>query len=164
MLTLVVAILCIVVGYSARSVVRALERRNVPNEPTENPDEDRIALLERRLADFEFGLTEVRAQSHSSKPDSKKADSRLQSVEEIMGMLSHDSRMLIEAIKRIDPKAIRTSEQIRSYDEAAQERYGAHAMGERHWSDFEPSVQRLENEILKITQEVQGLRETKPRN
>ncbi len=69
---------------------------------------------------------------------------------EVQGALSHDSRVLLEAVRRIDPSAIRTMEEIRSYDDAAEERHHAHTKGERHWSDYEPSVKRLESEILKI--------------
>ena len=69
---------------------------------------------------------------------------------EVLHGLSHDSRVLLEAVRRIDPSAIKTMEEIRSYDDEAEERYSAHAKGERHWSDYEPSVKHLESEVLKI--------------
>lgn len=68
----------------------------------------------------------------------------------VLSAVSHDSRVLLEAVKRIDPSAIKTMEEIRSYDDRAQERSYAHAEGQRHWSDYEPSVKRLESDILKI--------------
>jgi hypothetical protein len=65
-------------------------------------------------------------------------------------VLSRERPVLLKAVRRIDPSAIRTMEEITSYDEAAEERYSAHRNGKRHWSDYEPSVKRLESEILKI--------------
>ncbi len=69
---------------------------------------------------------------------------------EMLRALSHDNRVLLEAVRRIDPSAIKTMEHIQSHDDAAQERYHDHAKGALHWSDYEPSVRGLESEILKV--------------
>jgi hypothetical protein len=75
---------------------------------------------------------------------------RVEGNSRILGALSQDSRVLLEAVKRIDPSAIKTMEEISSYDDGAEERYSDHAKANRHWSDYEPSVQRLESEMLKV--------------
>jgi len=139
MFTVAIIVLCIVVGFSARRIVKALERRAAPSDPTDHLGA-RMSVLEDRLVALE--------------EDKKGHD-------EITHALSHDSRILLEAVKRIDPKAIKTMDEIRSYDNAAEERCERHKKGERHWSDFEPSIPRLEGAVLRLEQEVHALRESR---
>jgi len=82
---------------------------------------------------------------------------------DLLSALSSEARILRDAVNRIDPKAIRSTESIREWDNASQGRYEAHAKGQRHPTDYEPSLIRLEEEVLKIGQELQSLKKDRGR-
>lgn len=85
-------------------------------------------------------------------------EERIERIEQIVTALSHDTRRLLDAIPRIDSDAMRTMERITEYENAAEERYKAHSVGQKHWSDHTSAIQHLQAEIVELRREIECLK------
>lgn len=81
-------------------------------------------------------------------------------MHEVIHRVAQGQRSLLDAVNRIDPWALRSRDE--ADDEIARADLRDAEKGQRHWSGCESSVARLDREILKLQQEVGGLRGSHP--